>query len=221
MMKLFGHDTSPYVRRVRVLLSELAVPFERDTMSWVAPTEEFQRLNPIQRVPALLDEGQAILDSKLIAAYVYDRPATAVPAPPPGHAPIQATLWHPAHRYADENFVLTLDAAVDSAINVFLLEQDGILPAAAPYLQRQVRRIGTCLEWLDQQLRDRDTLHDGVFSFADVSLMCALEWLTFRKRHDVSQHEHLHRFVSRHQARPALAATHPRHAAPSPPPRAR
>ena len=40
MLKLFGHDASPYVRRVRVVLAELRIPFERDTHGWQDPVAE-------------------------------------------------------------------------------------------------------------------------------------------------------------------------------------
>ena len=53
MLKLCGHDASPYVRRVRVVLAELRIPFERDTHGWQDPAAEFVDASPIQRVPML------------------------------------------------------------------------------------------------------------------------------------------------------------------------
>jgi glutathione S-transferase len=81
-MKLFGHDTSPYVRRARVLLDELGVPFERDAHGWANASEEMLQRNPLMKVPVLLDEergNQVIIDSKLIAAYLYERSPSAAP----------------------------------------------------------------------------------------------------------------------------------------------
>jgi glutathione S-transferase len=219
-VKLFGHDTSPYVRRARVLLGELAIPFERDPAGWVKPSDEFIRLNPLMRVPALLDDGQAVLDSRLIAGYLYERSREPPPAPPAGHPPLQATLWAAGHRYDDENALLAIDAGVDSAINLFMLEQDGILPPASAYLRRQTQRIARCLSFIDDLMARGITLHDGVFSFTDIALCCALDWLVFRDRYDVSKHANLARFRAAHQERPSLRSTHPALAAPAPPPRA-
>ncbi len=219
-MKLFGHDTSPYVRRARILLAEKAIPFERDPAGWVSPSEELTRLNPLMRVPALLHDGQVVLDSRLIAVYLYERFPEAPPAPPAGHLPLQATLWSPAHRYDDENHLLAVDAALDSAINLFLMEQDGVLPAASAYLRRQGQRIARALGFVDTLLAGKTTLHEGVLSFTDVALCCALDWMTFRKRYDVAQHGNLARFLAAHQDRPSLRSTHPSLAAPAPPPRA-
>ena len=219
-MRLFGHDTSPYVRRVRVLLTEKAIPFERDPAGWVSPSDEFSRLNPLMRVPALLHDGQALLDSKLIATFLYDRFPEPPPEPPTGHPPLQMTLWSGDARYEDENVLLAIDGAVDSAINVFLLEQDGILPNASAYLKRQTQRTARCLAFIDGLMVGKATLHDGVFSVTDVALCCALDWLIFRKRYDVAQHPNLVRFLAAHGDRPSLSSTHPDLAAPAPPPRA-
>jgi glutathione S-transferase len=219
-VKLFGHDTSPYVRRARVLLTEKAIPFERDPAGWVSPSDEFSRLNPLMRVPALLHRGQALLDSRLIAAYLYERFPAPPPDPPTGHPPLQATLWSADHRYDDENVLLAIEGALDSAINVFLMEQDGIPPAASAYLRRQTQRTARCLAFVDGLMAGKSTLHEGVLSFNDITLCCALDWMTFRKRYDVAQHGNLVRFLAAHGDRPSLRSTHPSLAAPAPAPRA-
>jgi glutathione S-transferase len=207
-MILYGHDTSPYVRRVRVLLSELGMPFERDARSWSVADAEVLRINPMLRVPALVDGGQALLDSKLIAAYLYERyPASA--AAPSGHVPLQPTLYHPEHAYDDQNALCCIDAAADSAINVFLLELDGIPAEQSPYLLRQQQRLRSCLGWLDDKLAGRDTLHPGCFSYVDIAIACTLDWMRFRKRYPVEDHANLRRFLELHRERPALAMTHP------------
>jgi glutathione S-transferase len=208
-MILYGHDTSPYVRRVRVLLAEKGLPFDRDADSWVNPSAAVLRLNPMLRVPALVDEGQALLDSKLIATYLCERYPQPPPPPPAGHLPLQPTQWHPEHRWDDENTLLAIDAAVDSAINVFLLELDGIAAERAPYLGRQQTRLRSCLTWLDGKLAAGPTFHPGVFAPLDIALMCALQWLQFRNRYPVQEHAALSRFVAAHAARPSLATTHP------------
>lgn len=208
-MKLYGHDTSPYVRRIRVLLAELGLPFERDANSWSNPDAEVLRLNPLLRVPALTDGELLLLDSKLIATYLYDRYPSSPPAPAGNELPLQRTLWHKEHRYDDENMLLVLDGATDSTINVFLLEMDGLKPAEVPYLKRQLQRVQSSMAWLDEKLAGKVSLHDGAVSFFDLSLVCALQWMQFRDRYPVAQHPNLLRFISAHKDRPSLQATHP------------
>ncbi len=218
-MKLYGHDTSPYVRRVRVLLAEKGLPFSRDSDSWNKPDAAVLKLNPMLRVPALVDGSQALLDSKVIAAYIYERHPQPPPAAPPGHPPLQPTLWHPEHRFDDENTLLAIDAAVDSAINLFLLELDGVATQGSPYLLRQRERVASCLTWVDGRLAGGTTFHAGVFAAVDIALMCALQWMEFRRRYPVEQHPNLVRFVAAHAARPSLDATHPLRAQNTAPPK--
>lgn len=219
-MKLYGHDTSPYVRRVRVLLAEKGLEFSRDEDSWTNPEAAVLRLNPMLRVPALVDGEQALLDSKVIANYIYERHPQPPPAPPAGHPPLQSTLWHPGHRYDDENTLMAIDAAVDSTINLFLLELDGIAADGSPYLRRQRERVATCLTWVDAKLAGGTTFHPGVLAPIDIALMCALQWMEFRRRYPVEQHANLCRFVAAHRDRPSLDATHPSRAKNAAPPKA-
>lgn len=203
-MKLYGHDTSPYVRRIRVLLAELGLPFTRDLNNWASP--DLPQVNPLMKVPVLVDEGLTILDSRLIADYLYDRACGRVAPPPPGHPPLQPTLWRPDRRYEDENVLLLIDGAADSAINVFLLDRDGI---DSPYLRRQMERVAACLRHLDGLYGEGDTLAPGTLAFADIALVCALEWMIFRERYDVRAHGNLARVLDRHRDRPSFAETHP------------
>ena len=70
-MKLIGSTTSPYVRKVRVVMAEkkLDYQFVLDNV-WAADTQ-IARTNPLGKVPCLvLDNGQAIMDSEVICAYL-------------------------------------------------------------------------------------------------------------------------------------------------------
>ena len=208
MMKLFGHDTSPYVRRVRVLLHEMGITVERDFSSWVAPSSELSKSNPLMRVPVVRDGKKTLLDSKLIAEYLYAHYANKLleqaTAPP-----LSPTLWHTSHRFEDENIVLAIDAATDSAINILLLELDGVSRAQSPYLGRQLERVERCMHWLDQSLAGRTTVWDDVFSFSDIALHCALDWMLYRQRYPVAQHANLVCLLRTHTHRPSLSATYP------------
>ena len=70
-MKLVGSRTSPFVRKVRVLLAEKGLPFELlEDNAWNAATT-VPRYNPLNKVPALvLDDGESIYDSSVITEYL-------------------------------------------------------------------------------------------------------------------------------------------------------
>ncbi len=215
MLKLYGHDTSPYVRRIRVLLAELDLPFSRDSRSWTVADAEVLRLNPMLRVPALAapradGSTQLLLDSKIIAAFLYAQ-RQADPRPLPAQSPpIAPTLFSEPTRWDEENLLAMIDAATDSMINVFVLELDGITREKSPYLQRQQSRTESCLRFLDAQLGERATLRADHYSYLDIALACSLDWMIFRDRYPVAQHKNLSRFLAQHADRPSLASTHPR-----------
>jgi glutathione S-transferase len=168
--------------------------------------------NPLMRVPVLLDEArgnQVVIDSRLIVTYLHEQARAPLPAAPEGRLAIQPTLFRPEKRYHDENVLLVLDGAIDSAINVFLLERDGVSAATTPYLRRQGERIERAMGWLEEVYAGRSTLDESAVSFVDLALVCGLEWLAFRKRYDLSRNPGLARVVEHHRERPSLASTHP------------
>jgi glutathione S-transferase len=75
-MQLLVSDTSPYARKCRVLLREFALMDQVEEVD-AHPFEDGATLlaaNPLGRVPCLvLDDGRALTESSLIAAWLNDR----------------------------------------------------------------------------------------------------------------------------------------------------
>lgn len=77
-MKLYSSPSSPFARKVRVLLHETGqvddVALVEVATTAVAPSEELRAQNPLAKLPALSrDEGPAIYDSRVICAFLDDR----------------------------------------------------------------------------------------------------------------------------------------------------
>ncbi|MET0287765.1 MAG: glutathione S-transferase family protein [Polyangiales bacterium] len=78
-MILYHWPTSPYARRVRLALALKGLTAElRDVRANPAYGEELRALNPLHTVPALVDDGEVVLDSGVIAQYLERKQ----PAPP-------------------------------------------------------------------------------------------------------------------------------------------
>lgn len=204
-LKLFGHDPSPYVRRTRVLLHELGIRFERDAHGWLDPVPEFLDGSPTGRLP-MLDLGpeapsRYVYDSRVIAEVIYELP-NAKPA-----KDVQATLFAPALAHLDRNVVTTLDEAVGSGINVFLMERDDV--TGTPYIQRQNDRVKNCFAWLEKVYEGRTTLTPGVLSYADMAVVCGLGWFRFRKRANIDVYPNLVKLEAALGARESFASTKP------------
>ena len=70
-MKLIGSDTSPYVRKVRVVLAEKKIDYRYEREDVWSPTSTITEANPLGKVPTLVtDDGGAIFDSRVIVEYL-------------------------------------------------------------------------------------------------------------------------------------------------------
>ena len=98
MMKLYGANPSPFVRKVKVFLAEKNLPFEQEQTSPFPPSAEFKKLSPLGRIPAFSDDGKVLADSSIICAYLertHPQPAL-YPSDPYDYA---RALWF--EEYAD------------------------------------------------------------------------------------------------------------------------
>lgn len=90
-MRLFASHTSPFVRKVRVLLQEIGLT---DKVEWVGittaphePDSDLGRVNPLNKIPCLtLDDGTALYDSAVICEYLDAVHGTGRFLPPSGVA---------------------------------------------------------------------------------------------------------------------------------------
>jgi glutathione S-transferase len=83
-MKLFCSLTSPYARKVRVVIDELGLTeqVEEVLTDPFSPSPELLVANPLSRIPTLIsDRGEALPDSRLIIDYLQarGRPLAALP----------------------------------------------------------------------------------------------------------------------------------------------
>ena len=204
MIKLYGHDTSPYVYRIRLLLAELGIPFERDVHGWMSdPSPEFLANSPIKRLP-MLDRGpeakvRFVYDSRVIASVLYTMPHSKV------STDLQPTLYAAELAELDQNILSALDAGLDSAINLFLLEKDGVKRESVAYLQRQAARVEECLHWVNDLYGGKITLTLGRLAFTDIAVVAKIQWLRFRNLTDVSRYPNLLGVEAAAIKRPAFA----------------
>jgi glutathione S-transferase len=92
MLKLFGANVSPFVRKVKVVLAEKNLPFEQEQTSPFPPSAEYRKISPLGRIPAFQDGDKTLADSSIISAYLertHPQPAL-YPADPYDNA---RALW--------------------------------------------------------------------------------------------------------------------------------
>ena len=72
-MKLIGSTTSPFVRKVRLLLDNTDYEFE--TLTALSPEASglLEKYGPVKRIPILIDNDKQIFDSAIICEYLLGK----------------------------------------------------------------------------------------------------------------------------------------------------
>lgn len=184
-MKLYGSYTSPYVRHCRIALAQTG----QDCEFIEADFEKSAELSPARRVPFLQDGDLMLTDSASILHYVRKK---------------AGQTFFPDIR--DYDLFLLVNTAMDSTVNLFLLELDGVTPAECSYLVRQKGRVEDTLAYLDRHVGEssKNTNTDGM-----IRLGCFLSWALFRERVSLADHSALAEFQRQFESDPQIAATHP------------
>ena len=199
-MKLVVSLTSPYARKIRVVLAEKGLPFELEVdIPWLADTR-VPGYNPLGKVPALVaDDGEVWFDSPVIAEYLD-------------------TLAGPALLPADRLAALPVrqaealaDGITDAAVAAFL---EGMRPAERQdpaSIERQLGKIHRGLAALEQRLAQRKGLGGAALTIADIAAGCTLGYLDFRFAHLGwrAAHPQLAAWADGLLARPSFTATAP------------
>src|SRR3990167_6050029 len=70
-MKLIGSNTSPYVRKVRVVMAEKKLDYQYEIEEVWSDQTRIGESNPLGKVPCLIMEGgEALFDSRVIVEYL-------------------------------------------------------------------------------------------------------------------------------------------------------
>lgn len=173
-MKLIGTTTSPYVRKVRVVLAEKKLEYEFSQESpWDAACA-LQTLNPLGKVPCLiLAKPDTILyDSRVIVEYLDALSPVCRLIPADGRERLEVKTWE-----------ALADGIADAAISAMLENTwDGRKPEerCAAWIQRQLNKTHAGLTEIARMLDDKAFCAGKQFSLADVAAVTLLGWLDFR-----------------------------------------
>jgi glutathione S-transferase len=202
-MKLIGALTSPYVRKVRIVMAEKKLDFQL-VLEDVWKSDEILKANPLGKVPCLIMEGgEAVFDSRVIVEYLDALSPVGKLIPATGRERAEVRTWE-----------ALADGVLDASI---LARMESIWAGRAPeqrcqaWIDRQMSRVDSALAAMSHGLGDQAWCAGNHFSLADIAVGCALGYLDFRYAHIDwrNRHNNLARLAEKLYARPAFLETVP------------
>lgn len=199
-MKLVGSLTSPYVRKVRVILAERGIPYDFiEESAWNAGTT-VPLYNPLNKVPALvLDDGDSLYDSAVISEYL-----DAISG---GKLIASEALARAKVRRGEA----LGDGLADAGIAVFLERKREGSRQDAAWISRQLDKVNAATNAIARELGGRPFLGGDQPNLADIACGCALFWLEFRMPEIAWRdgNPRLKDWAERLEMRPSFSGTRP------------
>ena len=172
-MKLIGSLTSPFVRKVRIVLAEKKLDYKFEVDDVWATDSRIAQSNPLGKVPCLVMEaGEAIFDSRVIVEYVDTLSPVGKLIPLSGRERVEVRTWE---ALADG----LLDAAVLARMEATWSGRTDAQRSQA-WIDRQMDKVHHSLKAMSLGLGDRPWCAGNHYSLADIAVGCALGYLDFR-----------------------------------------
>jgi glutathione S-transferase len=207
-LTVIGGSVSPFVRKVRIVLSEKGLDYDLEQLNPFAPPADFREISPLGKIPAFRDGDRLLNDSSIICAYLERR------------FPQPALYPEDAFEYAR---ALWLEEYVDGAVipmagpSIFfklVLEplMTGNEPDEAGPLRAVEEDLPPFLDYLERQVLEGQAGEDGYLvgdrlSIADIAV--ASPFVNLRHAGvapDRARWPNLRAFIDRMHARPAFKA---------------
>lgn len=175
-MKLIGSVTSPYVRKVRVVMAEKKLDYQFVTEDvWSAQTT-IHASNPIGKVPCLVMEGgEAVFDSRVIVEYLDTLSPVGKLIPAGGRERAEVKTWE---ALGDG----LLDAALLARMEAVWAGREDSQRSQA-WIDRQLEKIQHALLAMSKGLGDKAFCSGVHMGLSDIAVGCALGYLDFRFPH--------------------------------------
>jgi len=205
LLTLCDHPISSNALKVRFLLAELGLEYERRTIPITRPRpDDYVALNPLAGIPTLIDGDLVLTESNAILRYLANRYGgeELYPADPVARAPIDELLDRYALTFRPAFFSIEVLALGFTPQGGF-----GSAPADPPAAAARAQEVAATLRTFDA-LIDPGGYALGRFTIAD----CAAAPVLNRTTHtgmDLSPYPNLLRWRETVCARPAFAQAEP------------
>ena len=172
-MKLLGSLGSPYVRKVRIVMSEKKLDYQFVTEDVWAADSAIGESNPLGKVPCLVMEGgEALFDSRVIVEYLDTLSPVGKLIPNVGRERAEVKTW---------------EALADGVLDALILARlENTWAGRAKnqrsqaWIDRQRGKVDSCIAAMGRGLGDKPFCAGIHLSLADIAVGCALGYIDFR-----------------------------------------
>jgi glutathione S-transferase len=203
-MKLIGSLTSPYVRKVRIVMAEKKLDYEFVSEDvWSAATT-IAESNPLGKVPCLVMEGaEALFDSRVIVEYLDALSPVGKLIPSVGRERAGVKTWE---ALADG----VLDAAILARLEATWAGRSAEQRSSV-WIERQLGKVRAAVQAMSVGLGEQAFCSGVHLSLSDISVGVALGYLDFRfpEIDWRGPHPNLHKLFDKLMQRPSFADTLP------------
>jgi glutathione S-transferase len=173
MLKLIGATTSPYVRKVRIVMAEKKLEYTFIEENVWATDTTITHSNPLGKVPCLiLDAGEALFDSRVIVEYLDILSPVGKLIPASGRERAEVKTWEAlSDGLLDASILARLEATWAGRTE----EQRSL-----KWIDRQLGKVHDSLKAMSTGLGDKPFCAGIHISLADIAVGSALGYLDFR-----------------------------------------
>jgi glutathione S-transferase len=198
-MEVYGTQTSPFTRIVRMVAMESGIDLPLREIFWRKTPDTLFEINPGGRIPLLVDGPRRLGESRAICNYLMEHERAR---PVDSFRPLSGS-W----RWEEEHLLGIIYAAIESMVVIRVL---GDPPAAShPYLDRCRERIACCFGAIDGIAGQGYLIDPDRFGMAEAALITAADVIEGRGAGDLGMHANVGAIRRRFSARPSVAATVP------------
>lgn len=184
---LIGSKTSPFVRRIRMLMENIPYEFKELNIFETEDAITLNKINPVNQIPVLLDGEEPVWDSRQIFNYINQK--------------------HKLHAMGlkDENTLTAVESAMNSAVSLLLMKRSSMnIDEPFMFVNRQKERIESVLDYVKPYI-ENDGLKE--WNFITMTIYCFLDWAKFRNLASFDHRPECQKFIDHHSAKNIVKLT--------------
>ncbi len=179
-------------QRCRWILAEVGATYESVSGRDVIDSDGLKKIHPLGKVPAVVIDGKALIESAAICTYIADQfPEKGLIAKP--------GTWQRALHDQWVCFCLSeMEAWLwSTAVNTFVLPKEERIPTV---FEQNAKLFSASAAVVDQALENNDYLVDNRFSVTDIIMGFTISWANYYKL--IEPFENLQKYLDRLCERP-------------------